>query len=342
MRSEIRIRAVAKQKAGLSFRLKAVQLLSLSEPDVARLIFKLEQDPLFEKLRPFIRREASKGARFFLPLKDDSHGIQSSGIDWSAYSSEIALIKKIGRARFEQYFLYGDIAFKAEEVANSTGLSLGEVRQIKGFVFAVSMQEHGSRDIQRKVVQSRHYSCIAKIELHKGKLMLSWLLPHLVRGRYIVAFAALNAFRNSDLTSEESVQLGELVKIIKFLNARQSAVTRLVELIVKAQKKFFVTGDPLSLIPLTASDASRKLKVYPSTISRVSSGRSLVTPPGSELPLEFFLPNQRAIAVNAIAKILKAWPKVTDKVLMEGLLVKHHINLSRRAVNECRRIAEKQ
>lgn len=343
MRPVIRIKASAKPKAGLAFRLKAVQLLSLSEPDVARLIFKLEQDPLFEKLRPFVHREKSKGIKFFLQLKDDSPGLPvSPGIAWSAYRREMGLIKKIGRASFEKYFLYGDIGYTTEEVSDITGLSLGEVKQICGFVFAVSMQEHGARNVPHAEAESQRYSCVARVDLEKGKPMLSWLLPQLARGRYLVDFAALESFRKSRLTPGESDRMAELLKMLAFLNARQSAVRRLVEHIVEAQRKFLVSGDMEALVPLTASEAARKLKVYPSTVSRVSTGRSLLTPQGSELPLESFLPNQRRIAINAITRILAACPGDTDKVIADELLKKHHIKLSRRAVNECRRISERQ
>lgn len=342
MRPRIKIKASAKPKAGLAFRLKAVQLLSLSEPAVARLIFRLERDPLFAKLRPFIHRESSKGARFFLPLKDDSRlGRLSPEISWSAYNREIALIKKIGQAGFEKYFLYGDLAFAPEEVADFTGLSPVEVKQVKGFVFAVSMQQHGLWNISGNTAQVRDYSCIANVEFYKGKPVLSWRLPQLARGRYIVDFAALTTFRRSELTKEESDRLTELLGTIEFLNTRQLIIKRLAELIVGTQRRFFAAGDRSSLIPFTASDAARKLNVYPSTISRAFAGRSLLTPQGSELALEFFLPNQRAIAVGAIARILEARPEITDKDLADILQEKHRITLSRRAVNECRRIASR-
>lgn len=343
MRPGIRIKAAAKQKAGLAFRLKAVQLLSLSEPAVARLIFRLERDPLFEKLRPFIRREATRNARFSLPLKDDSHIIRlSPDIAWSAYSREMALIKRIGQAKFEKYFLYGDFAFTAEEVSGLTGLSPAEVRRVKGFVFAISMQAHGLWNVSNNTAQIQHYSCIAKIEFCKGRPVLSWLLPQLARGRYIVDSAALAIFRRSELTKEESARLAELLHTLEFLNTRRSIIKRLAELVAGVQSKFFASGDSYSLVPLTASEAARKLNIYPSTVSRAFAGRSLLTPQGAELPLAFFLPNQRAIAVSALSKILEARPGSTDKVLAEELLKKHNIKFSRRAVNECRRIAEKQ
>jgi len=342
LRPKIKNKVAPKPKAGLAFRLKAVQLFSLSEPAVARLIFRLELDPLFAKLRPFIRREPSKGARFFLPLKESCRaGRLSPEISWSAYNREIALIKKIGQAGFEKYFLYGDLAFTPEEVSGFTGLSPVEVKQVKCFVFAVSMQQHGLWNISNSTAQVRDYSCIANVVFSKGMPVLSWRLPQLARGRYIVDFAALTLFRKSELTKEESDRLTELLGTIEFLNARQLIIKRLAELVVVTQRKFFAAGERSSLVPFTASDAARKLNVYPSTISRAFAGRSLLTPQGSELALEFFLPNQRAIAVGAIAGILEAHPEITDKALAEELSEKHNIRLSRRSVNACRSIASR-
>ena len=301
------------------------------------MAFKLELDPLFGKLRPFVRREAPRGPRFFLPLGDKAAGT-GAGVDWSAHASEITLIKRLGRARFEKYFLYGDIAYTEAELSRITGLSPGDIRQIRGFIFSVSMLEHGTAGVSRHIAQSRHYSCIAKVEVHRGSPVLSWLYPQLVRGRYIVDFPALAAFAKT-LPMKETVRVMKLVNIIKALNARQSAIKNLTELVVKAQRGYFLTGTEADLLPLTASEAARKLDVYPSTVCRAASGRSILTPQGSELPLAHFLPNQRAVAVTAISGILQSPRKTTDTWLMQALRKHHGISLSRRAVNECRRIA---
>lgn len=337
MRTGIGIRASLKQKHSLAFRLKAVQLLSLSEPDAAAIAFKLELDPLFGKLRPFIRRESPRGSRFFLPLGNEAGGI-GAAIDWSAHAREISLIKRLGREKFEKYFLYGDIAYTESELSKVTGFSINDIRQIRGFIFSVSMLDHGTIGVIHRTAQSHHYSCIAKMEIHRGKPVLSWLFPQLARGRYVVDFPALTAYVKT-LSRKESSRALKLVGIIKTLNARQSAIKNLVELAVKAQQKYFLTGDEFELIPFTASEAARKLGVYPSTVCRAASGRSILTPQGSELPLAYFLPNQRLVAINAISGILESGRKLTDTELMHELRKQCGIILSRRAVNECRRIA---
>jgi len=337
MRTGIGLRASLKQKHSLAFRLKTVQLLSLSEPDAAAIAFKLELDPLFEKLRPFIRREASRGPRFFLPLGDKAGGM-GTGIDWSAHTREITLIKRLGREKFEKYFLYGDIAYTEAELSQITGLSLNDIRQIRGFIFSISMLEHGTIGVSRHTGQARHYSCIAKVELYRGKPALSWLFPQLARGRYLVDSQAVTAFANT-LPKRETARILKFVSIIKTLNARQSAIQNLTQLVIKAQYKYFLTGHETDLVPLTASEASRKLGVYPSTVCRTASGRSLLTPEGSELPLVYFLPNQRSVAINAITGMLQSGRKLTDDILMKALVKQCGIYLSRRGVNECRRIA---
>lgn len=338
MQARTRAKNTAKQRAGLAFRLKAVQVLAMSEPDVARLIFRLERDSLFQKLSPFIRREAVRASRFYLPLKEEA-ARADYGFDWSAYAREMALIKKIGRAGFEKYFLYGDIGYTLEEIVARTGLSLREAKQVKGFVFAVSLQEHVMPNSPYNGGQVQRYTCAARVAVSGGKPVLSWLLPQLARGAYVVDLPALRGFQVENLTAEEAARLPELLGEIKLVNARQSAVRRLVELVAKVQHRFLVSGEAAELVTFTASDAARALKVYPSTVSRAVCGHSILVPDGSELALASLLPNQREIAINAIARILESTPAVTDKELADRLSRKHRIRLSRRGVNECRRAA---
>jgi len=322
-----------KQRAAASLRLKAVQYLSMSEPDLARLIFKVETDPLFERIKPYIRRgQPARGA--FCPAGSvDGAGVPAD-IGWGAHAREIALIRRIGQKDFEKYFLYGDLAYSTEEIAAATGLNDLEVRQVKGFVFAVSVQERqGSPGL---TAAARRYSCLAKTGIYKGDPQLLWLLPQYARGRYEVDRSGLERLQVS-LTVEERRRLRRLLGVMEFVNMRQAAVRRLVELIVKVQRKFCMTGEEVFLLPFTASEAARRLAVYPSTVSRALCCRSLMLDDGRELPLQYFLPNRRAVAVRAVGLLLADHPGATDEFLRCALLSRFHIRISRRTVNECRR-----
>lgn len=171
-----------------------------------------------------------------MPLKEESLPQACYGFDWSAHAREMELIKKIGRARFEKYFLYGDIGCTLGEVVAETGLTQGEAKPVKGFVFAVSLQEHRAPNPHCAGAQGQRYTCAARVDLSRGKPVLSWLLPQLARGAYLVNLPALREFQASKLTKEESSRLPELLGDIKLVNARQSAVRRLVELIVRTQR----------------------------------------------------------------------------------------------------------
>lgn len=340
MQARARAGAAARLKGGLAFRLKAVQFLSMSEQDAARLIFRLERDPLFRELAGFIRRNPSRGGRLFLPLKEEAGAAAGHGFDWSAYRKEIELIRGIGRASFEKYFLYGDIGFSAEEIAAACALTAADVKRLKCFVFAVSMQTQILPHTERGA-GPRRYTCAARIDISRGKPAISWLLPQLARGGYAVDYQALRAYQRANLTAAQTKRADKLLADIRFLNARRSTIAGLVELLVRVQEKFLVSGDTGALAVFTASDAARALKVSPSTVSRAAAGHSLIAPDGEELPLDSFLPNRRTIAINAIAGMLDSSPGATDRELAEELRRGRGLSLSRRAVNECRRLMKR-
>lgn len=337
MQVRARAGAAARLKGGFAFRLKAVQILSMSEPDAARLIFRLERDPLFQKLNRFIRRNPARGAKFFLPLEGSAEAAAGYGFDWAAHRKEIELIRRIGRSRFEKYFLYGDIGFTLEEITAATALNTRDAKRLRCFVFAVSMQEHFLPQ-RESGTGLRRYTCAARVDVSRGRPAISWLLPQLASGGYAVDYPKLRAYQKSSLTAAEARHVDKLLADIRFLNARRSAIAGLVELLVRVQEKFLVSGDTGALAAFTASDAARALKVSPSTVSRAAARHSLLAPDGEELPLDSLMPNQRAIAINAITAILASAPEVTDQELADRLRRGRCLNLSRRAVNECRRL----
>lgn len=340
MRLNQKPRMAARQKGRMLLRLKAVQCLSMSEPDAARLIFRIESDPLFLKIRPFIRRRPERGG--FRPLFDEKSGSIPAvhDIDWSGCAREISLIRKMGEEKFERYFLYGDIAFTPEEMAASTGLSAAEAADIKSFVFAASIREHRMPSgVDAAAGQAMSYSCLGRIELRGDEPELSWSLPHLARGRYEIDRPGLAGFQKNGLTPAELGKLPELLRAMELANLRHVSITRLVRLIARTQARFLSTGDSSDLVPFPPSEAARQLRVCPSTVSRCSAGRSLITPQNSELPLRFFMPNRRTVLVRAIGMLLSENPEATDACLARLLMARYRLRAARRTVNECRRPA---
>lgn len=326
-----------RQKAAAGLRLKAVQYLSMGEPELARLIFRLEADPLFASLRPFLRRGPAPGGSFYPLCETDGRGTElPADIGWEAHEREIALIRRAGQRAFEKYFLHGDLAFSEEETASATGLTPAEVRRVKAFVFAVSLQERPAA--ARAPASAARPSCLAKVVMAGGVPRLLWLLPQYARGRYEVDRPGLEKFMSS-LAAAERGPLRRLLGAVELINMRQGTVRRLVELAVRSQRGFLSGGGELSLAPFTPSAAARKLAVHPSTVGRALHGRSLALEDGREFPLEAFFPNRRSLAVLAVRGLLEERPHATDEELRRALESRFGLRLSRRTVNECRHAA---
>ncbi len=330
-----------KQKARLGLQLKLVRFISYPEPKLARLINRIETDPIFEKIRPFISRLPL--GKFWLPLANwDAQNIQADDhIPWSEFSYEISLISKIGQKAFEKYFLYDDIGFTTEEIALKCHINCDEIKRIRAFLFTLSMQAHSFKHPKLKSKNSVHYTAIAKIYLHNGIPKTAWKPPHLARGRYKIDYNSLKMLMNSRFTAGERKKASQILRMLELINMRNKTILHILESIIKIQRKFLKTDKPIDLTQMSPSALARHLGVYPSTVTRAISRRSMVTPQNKEFPLLFFLPNQKRKIIMAITETLVSGKKMTDFSLAAALRDKYRISISRRTVNNCRHVAMK-
>jgi len=120
---EIRLQQLpqTKQLLKLIGRIKLAGLMELSESDFAKMIKKIENDPLFkklfspsnrqEKVISYLRFPRSGLAKNFYELKEDIAADRSSLNIESFLDSRkevIPLIKRMGIDKFKKYFLYND------------------------------------------------------------------------------------------------------------------------------------------------------------------------------------------------------------------------------------------
>ena len=326
--------------AKLGLRLKAVQAISMAEPELARLIGRAEADSLFEKIKPFVSRLPFPQHRFHLPL--DEQGVadrQAAGdIAWSDHEREMELIRRMGRELFERFFLLEDHESSSEEIASNCGITLEDVKRIQAFLFTLSLRSHELR-LPVRGAAGRHYSCIAKVELSAGKPAVIWMLPHLAFGRYRIDYAGLRAFRPR-LATDEKLRLRKLLGVLEAVNLRQNALWRAVDAVLSRQTAFLKSGRYADMEPLTAAALAGAVGVHPSTIGRLLEGRSLLMPWREELPMRSLLPNRKAVAVRAIQEVLAAGrDEPPDRELVRKLREDYRISASRRTVNEYRREA---
>lgn len=328
-----------KPRTTLRLRLQAIQVISLPEPELARLVNRVETDPLFERIKGFIRRLPSRGNCVYVSLDDIGRREPGSEQDiaWPEHEREIQLIRRMGRDCFEKYFLYGSAQFSNEEIAQASGVSVEEARLIQAFLLVLSLQTHDLPLIPQESVL-RRFSCIGKIEIFDGAPSFHSMLPHLASGRYSVNYSALREFREN-LTAQEKARLRKLLANVEAINLRQDILSRTVEVLLNRQSSYIVSGRKADLYLFTASDLAKTLGVYPSTIGRIVEGRSVVMPWQEEIPLHSLLANKRKVAISALEELLArdAQEKRFDSLLGDDLLRIYGISASRRAVNDYKR-----
>lgn len=337
----LKARAAVKTAMKPGLRLKAVQLFSLAEPELARLIARAESDPLFEKIRPFVRRLPFQSTRFHLPSNEEASLAGRDPLPWSEHERELELIRRVGHERFERHFLAEAAALSAKETALACGLSPAEVRTIRQFLLTLSLHSHAMTPGSPLSPPHARCTCLAKVLVAKGKPELNWMLPQLAKGRYAIDYQGLRDFKASRLSADERKRLNGLLGSLELINIRHNGLLRVIQAILVEQTKFLKTRKREDLKPLTAAALARRLGLHPSTVGRIARGRSLLMPWNEELTLDFLLPNPRRIAVYALSVILEQEDAPTDEKLRRALLHRFGIHLSRRTVNECRREAAK-
>ena len=95
--------------------------------------------------------------------------------------------------------------------------------------------------------------------------------------------------KGCSLTKDEFSHLKDLVQTMELINARKSTLTQILEKIMERQKSYLDGRDPGMLRSLTQLELARELDIHSSTISRVVSGKSILSPWNEEIPLKVFL-----------------------------------------------------
>jgi hypothetical protein len=114
---------------------------------------------------------------------------------------------------------------------------------------------------------------------------------------------------------------------IQSVGTRKAAVAAVVCAVFRAQSRFFVSGDPSDLAPLTQADLARRAKVAPSTVSRAIRGKGI-----EFRDRRYALHDLLVSRAQAIARVLDELPEVPDRVVAEVLSRRWGLRLSRRAL----------
>jgi hypothetical protein len=356
VKQDLRVRAT------LLARVQTVQLLKMSEGKIADLIKQVESDPLFERLlyplRPewkIVRYKPHPRTRLSSSFYDidqkplagdtpadvsgllkDSHGVMS-------------LIRKMGREKFEKYFLRAEENVSVPALAAECGVKEAEVHAVRDFLLTYSVRaeifDPSARNASNgaaPTLGARRITRLARLEvLPDGEVFFEFLSPHLARGRYDIHYDRLQFLtRSPALKPEERRRLKAFVRRLELINWRQNTLYRILDLLCHGQRNYLASRDTLTKAPFTQRQMARKLSVAPSTVNRAIQNRSLLLPWGEELLLEELFHARKDLCVDVLESLAErdpAFERLTDTEVQNRLVEKVGFPIPRRTVNTYRR-----
>ena len=348
-KKEIRLKQLpqTKQLLKLIGRIKLADLIELNERNFAKIIKKIENDPLFKKLfSPSNRQEKvlsynrfprSRLSESFYELKEDIVvGRNSPDIESliDSHKELMPIIKRLGIDKFKKYFLYNDGGLFCKDISLTCNLEEEEVMKIITFIDDFSIQSEFFNPSMINLDRNISYSKIAKIEKDdSGDFVISFFSPYLVKGRYWINYEKLAELKNRVFSQAELKKIDRLLYTLKAINTRKSIIYQVIRKILKIQSVYFASGNPKDLVSLSQRELAKEMNVNPSLISRAIARRSIETPWGEEYPVKYFLPSKKKIIKRLITDIIDDGKCIyTDEGIREELRRTFNIDLSRRSV----------
>lgn len=327
---------------------RLARLIALPEEDYENYVLKLEQNPLFALLRnppqnlpKVIRRAPSRfafdGFYLFDSLAQDRVlAAEPDNFVFEGDPAALSLIRAIGPESFKKYFLYNDGEFDVEACAQACAVAPEQARQISRFVDlhlmrspAIALPAGSSHN-----GQVMHYRVVASIVAAKKGWGINFLSSHYSRGVYRVDAAAFAAIgRALNFTPSQWEEARAVLGAVALINAKQNSLTQALASICDEQSAYFA-GRRLEHMRLWRQNAlAARLKLHPSTISRILWGRALKTPWGEIMPLVKFFPSRAAMIRRHIAGLQIEDPRARGRMIQKNLAQRYGIAVSLRLVN---------
>lgn len=346
-------------KGQLIYRLNFATLLSLPESEFARMIAEIEKDPFVQNLLypkdpglKILSKKRFPNSRLSSSFYEIDERVQASAASvdvqtlLSRHKGLVDLILRIGRDKFEKHFLYREGPETVEEAAEQCGITLKEAEDIQALLLDLSIQSEFFHPTSLPAEGTLRYTVVARIEQEHGKVVISYLSPHLAGGRYMISRERLDALKKT-LTREDRKKLKEVLEKVEWINLRQDTLQKILSILVLRQNTYLRSGEPKSRVPISQRSVSKDLKVAPSTVSRSLSAKSVLLPWGEEKPLKDLFLSRKDAAERWVSELLEQMPpeereKMSDARLRERLFRKYKLKASRRSVNLYRRASEKK
>lgn len=353
----IESRAALQNRATLLARLQTVQLLKMSEREIAELIREAESDPIFERLI-YPKEGKGKVVRFqpnprthlspsFYELNEEvlSQGARPEAATVIAESREaLGIIHRMGQEKFETHFLRVDKELDRSGMAAELGVSEDDVQKVRDFMLAYSVQsEFFDPSVKSPNAMGKRVVRLARISLDEaGEPVFEFGSPLLARGRYDIRYENLqNLLKDGHLPLKDQRHLRAFIRRLEFINWRQNTLYRILDFVCHGQRTFLATQDPAKKIPITQRQLAKRLAVAPSTVNRAIQGRSLVLPWGEEVLLEDLFCSRKDLCVTVLEHLEEEDPlfeRKTDVNLQEQIQARVGFPVPRRTVNSYRRV----
>jgi len=300
-------------------RIKLAKLMELPEVEFAKYIKKIEKDPLFKRLlfaknpnekiiryKRFYRTSLSK---CFYEFNDEITIDRSvPNIEGFLEGKEkiLNIARKIGREKFEKYFIYCQVTKSVEQIAQECKLKVEDVKKLMELVNTIAVYEEFFYPSSFNYISQIHYTKVASfIKDNSGHIIINFFSPYLSRGRYTINYDKLEQLKKSKVFSKKELkQIDRLIKNLEFINARKTTLFKILQKIFKEQKSYLASGEIKNLKPYTQKKLAKEINVDPSLVSRAIRNRSVETPFG-EIPLkDFFSSTLRRQIKNYIEEII--------------------------------------
>ncbi len=298
----------------------------------------LRGDPLFEDLRRAgaVVRNAFPAAYFRARLmagRDLAPAGEGLGDLLDGRSDVVKLIEKVGRERFEKFFVKGD-EYKDGERAQACGLTAAETARLMEFMNALYVRSEFQSP--RPAAPVKVFSAVAGIAVHGGVPRLEFFNRETWRSAFRVDNDRLNVYLGS-LEAARRNKVASFARRVGLMDFRRTTLHRLLETLVRIQAHFLISGEPDARQPVTQKSLATALGVDPSALNRLISNKCVELPWGTEVPMKALMPSGKAVGLAKFEVLAREKPELSDEGLRAELARRHRIHLSRRSVAQYRK-----
>jgi transposase len=337
-----------RQEYKLIVGIEQANLLEMPEEEFNRLAIEVETSPLFKRLwgqERLIRYQrcprTDVSPRFYELNEEIAAGPGSLDVEsvLSGKEEVVRHIQRIGRDKFERYFLYPEPEVSVEETARECRLEMSQVEKINELINEFSIMSEFYNPSALGPADRVRYSKVASVERRREGFVIGYMSPVYARGKYSIDYQRFEELMESGtIAATEAKEVRQLFKRLECLNARKDTLTRILHSIVEKQATYFESGKSRALLPFTQKELARRIGLVPSSISRAIGGRSLETPWGEERALKDFFARPRMFRKELVRQLLGTREGfASDEAIRARLEREFGVSISRRSVASLRK-----